>query len=329
MKLDLLEYDIKKDGFTQSSLTSWMKCPVKARNGMKGLYKAGFGSAIMFGSVFHEYMDVMLNMYRDEEFTNPDQCREIAFWNKAKSKVVAKFSEEYIKATSEGKDIINECHMVCEVVVPEYFNYWKLDFFGEDKKEWVEIEGEFKVNVTDGTFRGKRDGVFISKHTQGRAKWLFETKTKSRFDDDILMKIIPRDFQVLCYMLAWYLEHNEFLKGVLYNVIRKPQLRQTKKETTEQFMERIRADIKERPDFYFSRYLCDISENEIINFSKTFQRLTTKFSEFVHQPEEEDMQHTHECNSIYGACSFIDYCASGKQNTMGLDVKEKLYNELA
>ncbi len=319
-------YDINKDGFTQSLLTQWMKCPVSARTKLKGLYKPGFGSAIMFGSVFHEYMDVMLHLYQDNKFTNPEQCYDVAFMAIVNQQIKNNFMSEYIEATSEGKDVLNECYDLCAIVVPEYFMYWKDDFFGDNKKDWLEIEGEFNVKVSGGQFRGKRDGVFATKQNK---KWLFETKTKSRFDDDILMKIIPRDFQVRSYMLAWYLEFGEHLQGVLYNVIRKPQLRKTVKETQGQFLQRIKIDINDRPDFYFSRYEVSISENEISKFSLSFQNTTLKFADFVSANENTDVEHIHECNSVYGACPFLDYCSSNKQDTSLLHVKTKLFSELA
>lgn len=325
-KNDFYKYDINKDGFSQSLLTNFMKCPTLARNYTKGLHKSGFGSAMMFGSVFHEYMDVMLNMYKENVFTDAEQCNDLLFMKDATNTVKEHLMNDYINATSEGKTIFDECFELCNIVVPEYFIYWKGDFFGEDKKEWVEIEGEFNVQVPGGKFRGKRDGVYTNIKND---KYLFETKTKSRLDDEIIMKIVPRDFQVRAYMLAWYIEHNEMLKGVLYNVIRKPQLRKSVKETHQEFMTRIKEDVQKRASFYFNRYSVDISEVEIKDFEVKFYKQTIKFNEFIAEDEKYDMEHIHECNSIYGACQYLDYCSSKKQNLAGLDIKTKLFSELA
>ena len=53
---------------------------------------------------------------------------------------------------------------------------------------------------------------------------------------------------------------------VIYDVARKPAIRQKQGETAEQFGDRLGADTKERPDFYFARREVPILEDDLAEF---------------------------------------------------------------
>lgn len=53
---------------------------------------------------------------------------------------------------------------------------------------------------------------------------------------------------------------------VLYDVARKPAIRQKQGETCEQFAERLAADCRQRPDFYFARREVPILEDDLAEF---------------------------------------------------------------
>lgn len=320
------DYDPMVDGVTQSLLTAWKDCPSKARAKVMGLYKPGGASkALMFGSVYHAYDDIIRKWYTSKSYINVNQFDQPGFNMGLEAEVRKEFEKEYLNATADGKSVIDESFLLAKIVFPQYMRHWNDDFFGT-KKEWVEVEGEFKVRVAGGLFRGKRDGVYRNKDMKGT--FLYETKTKSRWNDETIMAMLPMDFQVLSYMLAYYLEHKIFLKGVLYNVVRKPQLRRGVNEDFTTYGKRIQVDMEKRPDFYFSRYYCAISEEDIKHFSRKFSKLTLDFYAWARGDMRLDEQNTSHCVNIYGNCQFLNYCSSKHNVLSGLDVKEKLFSEL-
>lgn len=56
------------------------------------------------------------------------------------------------------------------------------------------------------------------------------------------------------------------IQVVIYDVARKPMIRQTQKETVEQFAARLAADTRERADFYFARREVPILEQDLAEF---------------------------------------------------------------
>ena len=322
-----LDYDPEKDGFTQSLLSAWKECPSKARAKIQALYRPGGASkALMFGSVFHAYDDVIKQMYNSGSYFEFRQFELLGFNKILKHEVFKQFDKEYIDATSQGKDIINYAFREVQVLFVEYMKYWNSDFFGKTKKDWVEVEGEFKVRVAGGLFRGKRDGVY--RDALDKNLHLFETKTKARWNTETIMMLLPIEFQVLTYILAYYLEHGVFLKGVLYNIVRRPQLRQKVSESDMDFLARIQVDIRKRKEHYFERVYCPIPKEDVVHFSRTFSKLTLDFAMWARANPIMDEKNTNACVSTYGDCPFLERCSTKGKVMSTLQVKDKLFSEL-
>ena len=326
----MINYSPEIHGVTQSLLKTFMQCPTKARIYLKGYYKPGFSESLMFGSIFHEFLDVILTntILKNKDMSYSDfEIRIHGSPAPFEMKVRKRFEEAYEHSDGNGKDIINKCINLAWVIVPLYFNHWKEDFFGEKKKNWLCVEEEFNVNLGI-PFRGKWDGVFSYGPND---VWIFETKTKGRINEDGLIKTVSRDFQVLSYMVAYYLKYKVFPKGVIYNVVRKPGLRQGKSEDWYKFLHRIKEDIEKRPEWYFMRYESSVSEESIKKFAFKLSNLIVQFVKWYKSSNiEDDIQNTSECVNVYGTCPNIDYCNSNFSNKQGLQEKEKkLFSELS
>ncbi len=296
-----LVYDFSKHGVTQSLLGKWRECPTKARMYLQGYHRPMTSIALTFGNMFHHL------------------CEK--FYTEVK-----KQDDEYQRTPAEDRGVYEDAIMFCKIVFPEYLDYWKGDFSGEKKKNWVALEKQFAMPVFDSNFIGKRDGEY---RDQSGALWLFETKTKSRWNELNLGMIIARDLQVNSYMLAQEFDYNEKPVGVLYNVVRRPQLKQKKDENKEQFGNRIREDVRERKEFYFTRLEVPILPDQIQDFSGRFKQELSDFVEWSKRPHALDRQCNNACESVYGPCDFLKYCHSGKKDTQGLSIRKKMFNELA
>jgi len=111
---------------------------------------------------------------------------------------------------------------------------------------------EISIRVPANTIiklRGRIDGVIEMPD----GMWIEEHKTKSRVDLSFLQDTIHCNIQVMMYAVCAELKYGRPCKGVIYNIIRKPQLRQRVKETDNAFLNRIQEDIRSQPEHYFTR----------------------------------------------------------------------------
>ncbi len=316
-------YNPRIDGVTMSMLTTYRTCPTEARMSFSGYYFPGTSAALIYGSVFHEAMDICLNCIKAGIIKSPEDFDK-DFMTNLLLQLHGNFEEEYNAAELKFKEEFIMSFGIMRYLIPEYFKFWKEDFFGDNKKEYVNIEEVFNVPFAGTKLRGKKDGVFLDtkKH-----HWLLEHKTKSQIKEDALSMTVARDFQNNLYMLAHYLETGIKMKGVLYNIVRKSSLRKKVNETGEEYVRWVGADIKERPDFYFVRFLVGIDWKIISSFSRKLAKEVSQFLKWWETDEKFDSEYTHSCSAVYGTCPYIQYCDSGHQNFSGLEQRE-LFPEL-
>ncbi len=159
---------------------------------------------------------------------------------------------------------------IAETMFPLCVKHWVND---DQEIEWVEPEQKFKTPYTftdiDGKprtifLRGMRDGVYREDGILG----VFETKTKSVVQENAIRDQLKADLQTLIYVTTAMLEFGEMPKKVMYNVVRRPAIKQTQKESLNQFLKRLKADIQNRPNFYFMRWNVDLLKSDIVNFRK-------------------------------------------------------------
>ena len=119
----------------------------------------------------------------------------------------------------------------------------------------------FLLAVFDGCFYDKRKRL-----------WLFETKTKSRIDEETLQDMILQDVQIM--LSLWIIKNvlDRIPSGVLYNVIRRPGQKLLKDEPLKSFFGRVEKDVSspKRYDHYFKRWEFAIYWNEVEQWKKDF-----------------------------------------------------------
>ena len=170
--------------------------------------------------------------------------------------------------------------------------------YADEKIKVLETEQAIKTEIDKNVwFAGKIDMI---AETDGN-KWLFEHKTTSNLENSYFNKLAI-DPQVTGYL---YLATQKYpdICGVVYNVIRKPSIRQKQNETIEEFYQRMRQDYLERPEFYFQR-------REVVRNDKEL----SEFPEYVRNIAEEIRwnrgffpRNTSQCN-LYGSCTFRSLC---------------------
>ena len=299
-------YSIKNVGTSQSLMLKFLACRKAWLYSLNKVRSYGVTERTNFGSLFHFVLD---KVYTNGKIPN--------------AAMIKVFIEEYVEENKEAlqrldlqkleKDIA-----VCQVVAEEYFLFYQSDF--TDKK-FTDVEQEITAEILGYKLHCKIDGRY--KDPAGFI-WNMEHKTKGRISEDNLMKKLSFDTQNLVYVLASEQFYREKIHGVLYNIVRSPQLKLGKTETLKAFCERLKLDIKERKDFYFMRYEIPYTENDK-------EKAVSRFSAILGEMEncctekQQIFENTGNCEALY-ACEFLDACMSNSFE--GYAIGKKVFSEL-
>jgi hypothetical protein len=192
--------------------------------------------------------------------------------------------EENPVATTKHCETQNFVEGMAAVVLRQYLKRWDGDFTGRKYTQrnstvtpvkWHKLEGIFKVlfgaskEIGSIQLRGSFDGVFEDRKEK---LWLLETKCLSMIDEEGIQDLLPQDIQVMFYLTAIYLLYGKKPAGVLYNVVRRPGLRQRVKENLPEFLNRIAKDVADskRQSHYFKRWEMAISWDEVVAWQQKF-----------------------------------------------------------
>jgi len=306
-------YDPKTDGVTFSLLSTFLDCREKARLHLNGWTSTNASMAITFGSIVHKIDEWVRDQIRKGDLKEPPSEDKIKGLIKD---VETLWHKDNPRAGSRELEYLELSLLMAEGVLPSYFKYWYKDY--TDLK-WERVEGVFKVpfstedrqGIKHETFlRGKIDGSFQLKNG---GTWLFETKTKSRIDEEILADILPFEMQANIYLSVLRRIENKNPSGLLYNIIRRPSLRQRKNESIKTFADRITKDVKDRPDWYFIRMEMSIDPSEIDRFEMGLEDLVSDFLLWW-SGKSGHYKNTNHCQNKFGACQFVALCLRGEKS---------------
>ena len=325
LKIKKKFYDPKIDGVTFSLLSTFLDCREKARLHLKGWTPTSASMALTFGSIVHKIDEWVRDDIRSGKLTKPPG--ELRIKNLIK-KVEKLWHEDNPRAGSRELEYLELSLLLAEGVLPSYFTYWYKDY--TDLK-WEKVEGVFKVpfsvkdrqgNKYETFLRGKIDGSFQLKNG---GTWLFETKTKSRIDEEILADILPFEMQANIYLSVLRRIDKKNPSGLLYNIIRRPSLRQRNSESIKAFADRITLDVKERPDWYFVRMEMSVDPAEIDRFEMGLEDLVSDFLLWW-SGESGHYRNTNHCQNKFGACPFVALCLRNEKSNYFK--RESVFREL-
>lgn len=318
-------WNLWQDGVTQGLLETFLTCPEKLRlRAVEGQSPLRGSGALAFGSLVHEVLDhVYSAIGKGQKKLLPVISGSLAKCEKADRTK----AQESPPADPRFWEDLEENYGFAEAVVPAYFRQWEKDL---KDYEWVALEEKFNVPYHPlGRLglarpvirvRGKRDGVF----RQGKELWLFETKTKARIDDEAIVEKLPYDLQVMLYLWSMKHDYGEYPKGVVYNLIRRPQLRRKKDEDLREFCTRVNDDIASRPDFYFVRYLVSIREQELDAWELQFDGMVRQLINWWEGGFHYKVSSA--CNGRMGVCDLLPLCS--RDDSSGHYVREEVFPEL-
>lgn len=310
-------YDLHRDGFTQSMLGTFMTCPKKCQfrylDGLKAERVSGAG-ALEFGDIFHRALDALYSLVKGEKPL--DHVIDDAI------DLIHNQDKEYLQGVPTAPDAFEKLETttgMARVTLQNYMRWWFADF---QELDWISLEEIFETKYADIPIRGKFDGVFRDKN--GRL-WLFETKTKGIIDIPTLGDFLEYDFQTHLYMWALRRIFNEEPCGVVYNLVKRPALRQKQTEDLPAFLERIDADIQAEPTKYFSRYSHTNAPGELNNWQQNdLDQVIAEVMTMVNLGVA--FRNSGACYQWQRPCEYMNLCAHGSM--LGLVEREVPFTEL-
>lgn len=322
-----VRYDPDRDGVTFSLLTAFKNCRELARLGLNGWTATQPSMALIFGEVVHELLHRVYADAQDRKQTKPPTA---ALVQKYLDAICKEWRDDNPQASAKAFQGLEMTEALASAVMPIYFKHWPDDF---SQMKWMEkgLEREFKIPVsgTAGTvkwktfLRGKMDGVFFTP--QNDRPWLFETKTKSRIEEGVLVDIMPFELQVNTYLLALHRMTGKVPAGVKYNILRRPQLRQKASEGLPEFHERIVQDIHDRPDWYFIRMDMSIDMRDLDRAEQELMDLIGDFLMWWRGTAGHYKNSAH-CENKYGTCHMLPICS--RRDTTGFYQRDRIFSEL-
>lgn len=294
-------YDPERDGVSQTLLGRFLTCRQLARYDLQGWTPKGVPLSMINGTVGHAVLQHTYEAQRKKLMGAVPTKQELT---KIINIVEKLWLAENPRPTKFMLQDLEFALLNAQVLMPIYFEYWKEDF---KKLAWEKLEGEFKIpyQTKDGykTFiRGKMDGVF-----KRNGLWLFESKFKSRIEDEDIVDTLSIDLQVMLYLWALGKGYKLTPSGVLYNVVRRPGLKIGKSETMVKYGQRIEADILKRKEFYFYRFEVSTDRDDIAKWSLEFEQLLTDFIKWW-RGEVGHYKNTGSCITKYGRCWGLTPC---------------------
>lgn len=323
-------YDIGM-GLTQSMLLNFLACRYRVHLSLKeGWVPKHSKDSFRFGSLCHDALEFYYKGIRTKKFAPATPTRTLDHINVRIRACV----EENIRNAGAREADMEEEGIMAEALMAGYVRHWGAEDF---KREWIGVEGEFDTQFEPGTAaairrRGKRDAVFVERAGKGGpAVWLLETKTKSQIDEDTLDLTLAFDFQSLFYLVGLQETVAYPVKGCLYNIMRKPQLRRLeankkrkKAETDGEYYDRMRKDIADRPDHYYKRFEIVFPAAVVAEYTAQLRLQIIDFKAWV-AGQLPTYRNPNSCVTKF-KCEYLEHCASG--GFAGYSRTRKLFPEL-
>ena len=284
---------------SQTALGRFQDCRQKARLALDGWVAKRPSRPLLFGNFFHNCL-AMCNTFMKFNGRIPDE-REL--------EEMCNEEWQHFLETPEAADhdAANDMQYDAQVIQVLLQNYLEVYGDGDLQRNWVNVEGRVDIEYLNNRLMGFLDGAYELK--DGAELWVFETKTRSYEDLESLGRILHMEFQTFYYMHLWLLKYGRLPNGICYNVVFKPTIRKTKKETMPQFIKRLDGDIRKDTGRYFQRLYVSVDPEEYKKWrATTLDPLLLDYTNWM-TGKAPSYKNTANCNGKYGKCPYLEVCA--------------------
>lgn|SRR3990167_548691 len=295
-------FDIEKNGVSQSMLMNFLKCRQFTKLYIEKYRPIISASYFRYGEICHAILEEIykqiMNDKRNEVPTNAEIIKLID------EKVEDYRDKNKIIINPEEEQLAEIQSVMIEKTLSGYFKYWYKEDF--KKVKWLEQEKEFKFKLNNNVvpIRGIRDAAYSIKE----GIYLFETKTKAQIDESTLSELLAFDFQVMLYAVSMNNDYGKYPIACRYNIIRRPSNRLGKNENLEQFGKRLEEEVKKRPEYYYVRYMIDISKKQLEEFQKELEIIINEFVAW-NEGKLKTFKNIGSCVTKFGVCQYLPICA--------------------
>jgi PD-(D/E)XK nuclease superfamily len=299
-------YDVDKDGVNVSLLGRWLSCREKARLYLLGWASKRVQSGRIFGVLVHGILE---NIYSDIQSGELDSLPSTKRVKREVEAMEKRWKKANPRADSETLQTLEINILLAEEIMPVYFKFWHTDI---TKMDWMALEHTFKVPIANTNLIGRMDGNF--KPMKGRKViWLLETKTKSHLGEhgeSNLVDILPHELQANMYLGAMTILYKQVPGGLVLNIVRRPNQRMKKGEGPRAFAQRVAADIRKRPEYYFIRLRMSIDKSDLEKIRTEHQAMVRDFVQWS-KGKGHHYRNSNECENKYGRCDYLPICSRG------------------
>lgn len=314
-----VDYSLYREGISQSLLSKWQQCPVAFLLSLNRWVDPNKGKRTGFGSLFHEMLDKLYHYYSRKG--KVPELSLIRDW------IEEYADEEMLKGgrgslSGKAEEEIQRDKTVARILLNEYVTFYPKDF---KTKKFDEIEETFKVRFNKYKLRGKIDARYWIGSGRNKERWLMEHKTKSRFNWEELLLKLNFDLQNLFYILADEIENGYDVDGVLYNVVRNPSDKWTKKFTSlREYGMFLKAKVRKNPEHYFLRREIAYSREDKEEFREDLLNKLNQIKKLLNG-EIPVYKNESSCQGQY-TCDYLRACSA--KCLIGYEQKSVLFNEL-
>ncbi len=303
-------------GITQSIIKDWGDCTYKFLCNVNKIEHVGMVTKVNFGNMFHYILEYFYNkkpldLILDKQYS-------------AIETICSKLLDDYKNQNAEELRLFNPRDFQIEkgLAIALFLGYYQ--FYSKDFRKFKikDVEYELKANYRGVKLRGKVDLIF--KFPQSNSFWQMEHKTKGRISENNILKLLHNDFQAMFYNFILRRVLKLDIGGVLYNVIRKPQLRQKKTESLSDFTGRVYDDICSRPEHYYKRFQVIYSEKDMDEFQNILDTMLEEIDKTING-ELGTYKNTNGCEFPF-PCKYLDLCST--HNLQSYIIRDKLFPEL-
>lgn len=176
----------------------------------------------------------------------------------------------------------------------------------DDGYEVIETEGVFKTEIGGVPVTGKRDRI-VRLPDGRRALQEYKTSSEDISPGSMYWRRLRMDIQISLYMIS------SGTDCVIYDVARKPSIRQKKTETVEEYSQRLADDIASRPEWYYRKEEIPRMRADTESAVSDVVDIDRLVSLAVYP------RNTASCTR-YGECPYFQSCSVNRQPTDGVPV---------
>jgi hypothetical protein len=244
-----------------------------------------FSAPLDFGNMWHVCEEELARVPSADRVV--ESVQDFGEWGRTVwEEPLKKYAQKLCRTYRTQQAIVNTWWGMARVMFPRYVRYWRDHPDVRDRVPMFQ-EQVFRVpyELPSGRtilLRGKFDSVDLVGKGSDVGVYLQENKTKSDPRDSKIARQLSYDLQTMMYLVALrsadlgdespgHAMWNRYvgkIRGVRYNVVRRPRQYQGKKETHQQFLERLGGIIDDDPSEFYARWKVEVTDADVEGFQK-------------------------------------------------------------